>query len=89
MAFCFGCHGRAARVVRTEPAWVDGHPEVWRLVDCPAPPLGCGERRKQRIVDDGPLVNRRNLPETVVTRPKGLVAKIRRTARSGEAVGST
>ncbi|MHB1046639.1 MAG: hypothetical protein ACYC4P_11570 [Thermoanaerobaculia bacterium] len=80
MAFCFGCHSYAAKIVRTAPAWLDGRPVIWRLCDCPPPPLGCGERRRQIISDDGLLVERRDLIATAVTR-----AKVKAT---GGAVGS-
>ncbi len=80
MALCLGCRSHAAKITHSGPAWVDGTLVLWRLTVCPPPPDGCGERRRQVISDDGPLVGRRWLPATAVSRPSG---------RRPGAVGST
>lgn len=89
MALCFGCRSHAAEITHSTPAWCDGKLVIWRLAVCPPPPLGCGERRRQIISDDGPLVGRRYLPATAVTRPSGITARLARKAASGGAVGSS
>ena len=88
MALCFGCRSHAAEVVHSEPAWLDGKLVIWRLVVCPPAPEGCGERRKQMIVDDGPLVGRRYLPRTAVSRPTGIAKRLAKKAGGDGAVGS-
>ena len=62
MATCLNCAGRNARIVDTRTVYI-AHPEDGRLCIsvegrrlsvCPPIPDGCGETRRQRILDDGP-----------------------------------
>lgn len=67
MAVCLNCGSRHARVLWSRSAVVieEGPDEVIvervcrRTTLCPTAPAGCGQRRYQRITDEGKAVNAR------------------------------
>ena len=67
MAVCLSCGSRHARVTWSRAAGgVEEGPDVIivericrRTTVCPPSPAGCGERRYQRITDEGRAVNAR------------------------------
>ena len=59
MAVCLHCGSPYARVVESRTVRLGtGERQNWRTVICPPAPAGCGERRRQVVVDDGEAVKR-------------------------------
>ncbi len=59
MAVCLHCGCSSARVVESRTVRLGtGERQNWRTVVCPAPPAGCGERRRQKVMDDGLALKR-------------------------------
>lgn len=56
MAVCLGCGSPRAHVVESRTVRLStGERQSWRTVVCPDAPAGCGTRRRQVVMDDGPV----------------------------------
>lgn len=59
MAECLHCGSHAARVIESRSIRLGtGERQNWRTVVCPPLPYGCGQRRRQVVVDGGEAVKR-------------------------------
>jgi hypothetical protein len=59
MAECLNCGSHFARVVESRSVRLGtGERQNWRTTVCPPSPAGCGQRRRQVVVDGGLAVKR-------------------------------
>lgn len=59
MAVCLHCGSPLARVVESRSIHLGtGERQNWRTVICPDAPRGCGQRRRQVVIDGGLAVKR-------------------------------
>lgn len=56
MAVCLHCGSPRARIVESRTVRLStGERQNWKTVICPPSPAGCGTRRRQIVLDDGPV----------------------------------